>query len=320
MPAPPAITIDLGTKPARRLAPLADYAEAARAVAAPYLGEIGEIAKYSKQLRAFRTAYIRRQYVAELAAMSEITGLSLDQTTALNCYYDGLKFVFHGMPSMGCTAFVVDTPDGPLHARNLDWWSDNQGLSEHTLVYDFQRDRRSHYRNIAWPGFNGVLSGIAPGRFAITLNAVLSEDPSALGRPIVYTIRDVLDTAKDFAAAVDTLATAKIPCDCLLMVSGTQPGEMCVIERTPRRHAIRRPVDGFVAVTNDYRAISGQPPGMQGQIGASTCQRFDTACAHLRDRLPQTPEGCLAILDAVRMDITVQQMTFHPRSGQQTIR
>jgi hypothetical protein len=276
---------------------------------------MGDLHRFAKQLALFRATYIRRQYVQELKAMAAITSLTLDQTTALNCYYDGLKFVFQGLPTIGCTAFVVDTPDGPLHARNLDWWSDDAGLNEHALILDCQRHSRSHFLNIAWPGVNGVLSGLAPGRFAVTLNAVLSDDKSALGRPIVYTIRDVLDTAPDFAAAVNQLATAKIPCDCLLMVSGIHPGEMAVIERTPRRHAIRRPSHGYIAVTNDYRAIAGQPPGMQGQIGESTAERYATACAHLSDTLPTTPDACLAILDAVRMDITVQQMVLHPRTG-----
>jgi len=45
-----------------------------------------------------------------------------------NCYYDALKVV------LGCTAFAVDTGDEILHARNLDWWTENAALARYTTV------------------------------------------------------------------------------------------------------------------------------------------------------------------------------------------
>lgn len=47
----------------------------------------------------------------------------LDEVVCGNLYYDALKAVL-----VGCTAFAVDTPTGPLHARNLDWWTENDSL------------------------------------------------------------------------------------------------------------------------------------------------------------------------------------------------
>src|SRR5580658_2391321 len=85
---------------------------------------------------------------------------------------------------MACTAFAIDTPSGPLHARNLDWTSANGRLASETIIVNFRRGEQGPlYRTIGWPGFVGCLSGVAPGRFAATLNAVMSDDPFALAPP-----------------------------------------------------------------------------------------------------------------------------------------
>jgi acid ceramidase len=97
--------------------------------------------------------------------------------------------------------------------------------------------------------------GVAPGRFAITLNAVLSDDPALLAEPIAFLIQHVLNSASDFTTAVTWLTETRIASDCLLLVTGINAGEMVVIERTLTRVAIRRAVNGIIAVTNDYRLL-----------------------------------------------------------------
>ncbi len=48
------------------------------------------------------------------------------------------------------------------------------------------------------PGFVGVFSGVAPGRFAVTLNAVLSAEPPQPATPVVLLLRTVLEHAQTF--------------------------------------------------------------------------------------------------------------------------
>jgi len=40
-------------------------------------------------------------------------------------YYDALKVILGR--AFGCTAFATDAPGGVLHARNLDWWTEELG-------------------------------------------------------------------------------------------------------------------------------------------------------------------------------------------------
>ena len=104
-----------------------------------------------------------------------------------NLYYDALKVILSRV--FGCTAFAIDTPRGVLHARNLDWWTENSAPARYTATSHFVNAPAGVFTTVGWPGFMGVFSGIAPGRFAVTLNAVLSLERSQLATPVVLLIR-----------------------------------------------------------------------------------------------------------------------------------
>jgi hypothetical protein len=218
-----------------------------------------------------------------------------------NFYYDALKVV------LGCTAFAVDTPDGPLHGRNLDWGTRDHLLARCTLVLDYRHGDALAYRVVGWPGYIGALSGVRPGAFAVTLNAVLSDDPPAFLPPVTLLLRSVLAGAADFVSAVARLEAAPIASDCLLLVTGVNPGEMVVIERSPTRAARRGPEAGVLVVTNDYRCLpvasGGVPsvpdaPRVASTLATTSCGRFDD----------------------VRMSITMQSMAFRARTGEHMVR
>jgi hypothetical protein len=100
--------------------------------------------------------------------------LPVSDVALSNLYYDALKVV------LGCTAFAVDAGEATLHARNLDWWTKNAALARYTTVCHFIGGAGGPFTTIGWPGFVGAFSGVAPGRFAITLNAVLSLERAQL--------------------------------------------------------------------------------------------------------------------------------------------
>ena len=104
-------------------------------------------------------------------------------------------------------------------------------------------------------GFIGALSGTKPGKFSLTLNAVLSKDSPEIAVPVSFLLRDVLENANSFHEAKETLEKTTIASDCLLLLSGTTSDEMVVIERTPKRSATRGPNNGVICVTNDYKLL-----------------------------------------------------------------
>lgn len=309
----PQIDVDLRLPPAGRWQPFSAHLEQARALLDLYRQDIESVEPLQEHLLRYREAYLPTEYAAELTAVAELLGVSEGTVLVGNLYYDLLKFV------LGCTAFAVDTEYGPLHARNLDWWTEKGLLARATLVTNFHGAAAGPFQVVSWTGFTGALSGMAPGRFAITLNAVLSDDPPAFTLPITYLIRSVFETAATFHEAVERLASTEIASDGLLLVTGTQPGEMVVIERSPTRAAFRYPANGWLVATNDYLALPTKPSavGAEQVLRQTSCSRFDRASLLLGQQIAGDIETCFNILtdSAVRMEITVQHMVMSAAQG-----
>lgn len=314
----PQVTVDLSLPPERRWEVLAPWRDSAAAMLEFYLRDLGGAELLAPFLADYRATCIEPEYVAEMRGVASVLGAREDDILVANLYYDALKVVLGS--KIGCTAFAVDTPRGPIHARNLDWLSANGRLASETLVVDFRRgNHETLYRTVTWPGFIGCLSGLAPGRFGVTLNAVLSDEPPELAPPIALVLRQTLERAPSFDAAVATLSDTPVASDSLLLVSGTNEGEAVVVERTPTRASLRRPTNGALVVTNDYRTRAAGGGGVlaSSALGATACARFDRATALIREAPPQTPEACLRVLTdrGVKMGITVQHMVLSPRTG-----
>jgi hypothetical protein len=173
------------------------------------------------------------------------------------------------------------------------------------------------FTTVGWPGFVGVFSGIAPRRFAVTLNAVISDEPLQAAAPVVFLLRQVLEEAPDFQSALQILKEVSLASDSLLLLTGIRAGEMAVIERTPSRAEVRFGENGCIFVTNDYRAMRTGLRNLESELQTTACRRYDRVSALVASRVPQNAEDCLAyISDAnVRMGITVQQMVFQASSG-----
>lgn len=308
----PHLTVDLQAPPAQRWRFDAAQTRQARALLDAYERDLG-LARTAADLLvdtldAMLPADLREEHDAVAAALA----VPRRQVLLASGYYDAMKAV------LGCSAFAVDHGDGVLHGRNLDWWTADGLLRDATLVTRFVGAPAGEFTTVGWPGFLGVFSAVAKGRFAVTLNSVLSDEPPQVAFPVVLLLRQVLATAPDFAAAVATLAATPIPCDCLLLVTGIRRGERVVIERTPGRHALRHAA-GPLVVTNDYRQLgaSGGGTASDSPIAATSCGRYDALQAELGQAPPRELAACLRPLaqPAVRMTITVQHMAFDARSG-----
>jgi acid ceramidase len=238
---------------------------AARELLAVYRRDLGLPAPLVAELSR---AAVRDNYWDEMQGIASRTGVSIEEVVCGNLYYDALKAVL-----VGCTAFAVDTPTGPLHARNLDWWSENDSLRRHTTQTRFVGAPEGEFITVGWPGFVGVFSGIAANRFAVTLNAVISDEPLQMAAPVVFVLRQVLEEAADFESALRTLRTIPLASDSLLLLTGVREGEMAVIERTPARAEVRFAENGCLFVTNDYRKMHTGLRGFESELQATACRR-----------------------------------------------
>lgn len=309
----PVIDVSLDAPPERRWEMLAPFAPSIRALLTEYLYDLAPLVESLTAETASIEELLGEETWAELHGLARVLEMPFQDVLLGNLYYDALKHLW------GCTAFAVDAPGGPIHGRNLDWHSEGGALRSATVQFRFVEHGVERYRTVGWPGYLGCLSGVASGRFAVTLNTVCSDDAPGLFAPVSFLIRRTLATAPSFDEAVRILAETAVSSDSLLLVSGTQPGEMAVVERTPRRSAIRRPDNGMIVVTNDYRdlAISEEPKD-ESDLFSSSCGRFDRCASLAGSARPKSLEDAIQILQdsQVRMNITAQHMAFQAVTGQ----
>ncbi len=303
--------VNLNLKPSERWCFLEDYIEEMNELLSCYLNDFSGEEELLLGLDMFKSQIISTEYLEEINYIASISKFGEDQVLMANLYYDALKFYF------GCTAFASESADGVLHARNLDWHTDNNLLSEHSRIFHFVRDGKTVFKSVGWFGFIGVLSGVKRGKFSVTLNAVLSPDSPEIAVPISFFLRDVLTTAKSYDYAKEQLENTLIASDCLLLLSGMNKRQLAVIERTPRRFATRYPEEESIVVTNDYKKLENE--GLhEGVLQLTSCGRFDRATELLNRCMPSRPDECFDILrdKKVMMGITVQQMVFNNRTGE----
>jgi hypothetical protein len=147
---------------------------------------------------------------------------------ALNCSYE-----------WACTTATV----APLMLRALDWRLDGLGQE---LVVARHRSPAGAWLNVTWPGFVGVLTALAPGRFAAALNQAPLRRRTYLlpidwlidrikingskAMPPAHLLRLVFETCSTYDEAVEVLRDTPIALPCLYAISGAK-GEACVIER-----------------------------------------------------------------------------------------
>src|SRR5262249_17441296 len=138
-----------------------------------------------------------------------------------------------------CTTAAVS----PLVVRALDWPFNGMGQE---VVVGRHRSPAGSWLNVTWPGFVGVLTALAPGRFAAALNeAPLRRrtyilpvdwliDRIKVGRtraiPSTHLLRLVFETCSTFDEAVSVLRDTPIALPAMFAIAGAD-GRACIIER-----------------------------------------------------------------------------------------
>jgi len=201
-----------------------------------------------------------RSEIADIAAWGNTPGAYL-----LNLSYEWT-----------CTTATAADTDGVGNRllRTLDWPLD--GLGRHVVVARMAGPAGA-YENITWPGFTGVATAMAPGRFAAALNQPPMRRWSfscwldwAVNRtrlwrrralPPVHLLRHVFDTCRTYAEAKQALMETPLAMPAFITLSGLEPGEGCVVERQEDRAHVR---NAPASVANHWiaAAVPGRTRGV----------------------------------------------------------
>ena len=206
-------------------------------------------------------------YVEEVRAVAAALG------------FPGIWFL-NGSYQWSCTALAREEDGTPWLARTLDWPFPGLGRFVELAC---MRGPAGEFINVTWPGYVGVLTALAPGRFAASINqgpmrrrshgrALRLYDlaANALGTlcharaiPPDQLLRRVFEEASNYDDARRMLETTPVARPVIYTLAGCRADERCVIERTE---------DGFNTRTDEHGAANDwleSTPYWEGRIGAS---------------------------------------------------
>ncbi|MDB5313151.1 MAG: acyl-coenzyme A:6-aminopenicillanic acid acyl-transferase [Gemmataceae bacterium] len=320
----PTYSIDLGSAEAERWA---EVISCETTVASALVREAGaEFERVPELLRwVFARLYqaVGGLYRGEIASWADALGVSPGTATILNCAYELSHLRWPRL--FGCTAGVrwVDGL-GMVHVRTLDWPLPSMGAG--TRVFRFRRGARE-FVSVGVPGYVGVLSGMVPRAYSVTINwAPPAAFPSFEFGP-GFLLRDTLETCDTYDAAVERLTRTPLSTSVFFTVCGTEKDQACVVERTPREAAVRTTTGPVLAQANHHVAgrfvknNDGLPKGEEGEEEFSvdgSGRRAETLARVLTEiRSACGLEAAAHVLDApgVLNPLTCQQMAFCPRTG-----
>lgn len=219
-------------------------------------------------------------------------------------------WLLHGAYAFGCTALADESAEGPVLRRTLDWpFPGLGGLVEVTR----QRGEAGEFLNVTWPGFAGVLTAVAPARFAASINQAPMRRRTSVGwllwldyvlnalaaflasgrPPPEHVLRRAFETCTTFDEACRLLAREPIARPVLFLVVGCAAGERMLIEREGDQARIYR--DDTV-VANAWRDRSdGWRPRVCGEGAPSeNNRRRMTAMAACTGAHPPNLEWAMA--------------------------
>ena len=223
-------------------------------------------------------------YVEEVRAVAAVLG------------FPGIWFL-NGSYQWSCTALARDEDGTPWLARTLDW--PFPGLGRFVELARMQGPA-GEFINVTWPGYVGVLTALAPGRFGAAINQgpmrrrshgralrlydlvanAVSTLRHARAIPPDQLLRRVFEEAHNYDEARGMLETTPVARPVIYTLAGCRAAERCVIERTE---------DSFNTRTDEHGAANDwleSIPLWEGRIGASkvfTCS-FEEAAEFSRLR------------------------------------
>ena len=232
--------------------------------------------------------------------------------------------------------------EGARMIRVLDWGL--AGLGRHVVI---ARQETAHgpFYNATWPGYAGVLTAMAPGRFSAAINQaprvpvsgirivdeivtrlrVLRANDTVMAS---HLLRRVFERAADFEAALAMLAdphvTLAMPA--LFVLAGVEAHEGCVIEAlgSERRvHRMDRDASGVVGIANQWLSpdLRGEARNELATSGAPMTAELNNSTRQANVRALQKGEfrGAADLAEPVLNSHTVMVVVANARRGEMMV-
>jgi isopenicillin-N N-acyltransferase like protein len=219
----------------------------------------------------------------------------------LHALYD-IALSFEHSPLIGCSTFALGSPitsDGHVVvARAFDMETD-EVFDRDKAVFLVQEDGAIPFASVAWPGFVGTVTGMNAAGVFVVVHGGRAREPSPQGMPVAFSLREVLERARDTAEAVAVLRAQEVMVSHIVFVADDK-GRFAVVERAPGVPAYVRELEGEAVVTNDFEGPLASDPRNR-KVRAETTSVARAKRAHeLLDRIAKGTASPRTALDVLR--------------------
>lgn len=267
-----------------------------------------------KQLDKISRAWLQRwenDHLPEIDAVAE----ALDRPGA---YFFSVNYEW------GCSCRVAPSPCGTTArlVRVLDWRTPGLGRN---IIAARVSSPAGPFTTLTWPGYTGVLTALAPGRFCAALNQAPMRkssgffvlDWAANRRRVWHTghmtpahlLRSVFESAETFEDAKRRLSETPISTPAIFLLAGLRADDALVIERTERAANV---VNGAPVAANHWQTAhwAGRPRGRDSAGRAALMHtvstEFDAAFPWLTEPILNERTRLVMIGDAAKDALLAQ--------------
>ncbi|XP_012695735.2 acid ceramidase-like [Clupea harengus] len=183
----------------------------------------------------------------EIRGIAISSGAPVGEVILFNIFYEVFTV---------CTSVVAEDTSGNLyHGRNLDFgllmgwnhknhsWIITDKLKPLAVNVDFKRNNATVFKSTSFAGYVGMLTGIRPKQFTLTMNERFNFDGGYVGifewilgkrdgMWMGFLTRTVLENVTSYEDAKTQLALTKLLAPAYFILGGNQTGQGCVITRT----------------------------------------------------------------------------------------
>ncbi len=277
----------------------------------------------------FRKGYqlVGGYYTDEMDSWASSLDVARGDVAMLQCSYELAHFseyVGERIPirPFGCTTGVKWLKGvGMVHLRNMDWPLRNIGKT--TRLFKFTNGNR-HFIAVGVSGFVGVLSGMLPGAYSITMNySPVTRRPRLMNWGPSFLLRDVLEECDTYEDAVYYLKNEILSTGVLYTICGTKKGQACIIERTGDKASVIKMKDKSLVSANHYTSNKFKNYNFDEGLLEWSLTRYDTMKDLLEyQRKYHSKENIFKCLNVepVFNDDSYQQMMFIPARDELKVR
>ncbi|GMT27179.1 hypothetical protein PFISCL1PPCAC_18476 [Pristionchus fissidentatus] len=191
---------------------------------------------------------IPQPYQDEITSISVAAEMPLGEVVLYNIFYEIFTV---------CTSVIAQDEKGKLwHARNLDFglflgwdpveheWEISAVLRKMVVNINWIKDGKILYKSNNFAGFIGIYNGMKQGKFTVTANERFMKEGGYVGiirwltgmepdgKWMTWLTRETMENMEDYASAKEHLMNTPMLSPVYYILSGTKPGEGCIISRS----------------------------------------------------------------------------------------